>query len=644
MSDTQLFNLVAWSAQVALLTAAAALLARIVRVDAPAVGYLWWRSVLVLCLLLPALQSWQPQVPAAFVPPPAEAAAAPLANAQPAAVSVDVRSTATALPSVGAIAAMVLAAGALARLAWLLAGLLRLRRIRRGAAAHEPGPHDVRDLLRAAGAEVRYAAVRQPVTFGLRRSIVLLPESLRSMPDGVQRAVLTHELWHVRRRDWVWGLGEEVLRSVLWFHPAVWYLVSRVQGAREEVVDELSVLATNARRSYLEALLAFADEPAIYPAAPFIRRRQLFNRMMLISREAVMSPRRIVASVAAMTGVLVAAGWCGVLAFPLTADPALTPQSQAQPRDPKPGTAGPATSREAEFKSAVAAEPGNVKNWLALAKLQEERGAIADAESTYQSARTATGGDREVLMATARFYTRSGDFDKSISLLEDVAAQNPGDPTGHQLVATYYWEKAQKDKSLTPADRLMYIESGIRATDRALAQRADYVEALTYKNILLRMKANVATDPAERQRLIAEANTLRNRAMELAKARPASAVPQGAGAPPPPPPPPPPPDYYVVDGQQAVRVGGDVKTPIKVKDVRPVYPEAAFNDGVKGIVILEVVLDTQGSVHAARVVRSVPGLDDAALDAVKQWRFEPTIRDGVPVPVIMTVTVNFTID
>ena len=73
----------------------------------------------------------------------------------------------------------------------------------------------------------------------------------------------------------------------------------KVQATREEVVDELTVQLTNARKAYLEALLMFADEPTLFPAAPLARRRHLFQRMLLISREAVMSSRRIVSSFAA---------------------------------------------------------------------------------------------------------------------------------------------------------------------------------------------------------------------------------------------------------------------------------------------------------------------------------------------------------
>jgi len=94
---------------------------------------------------------------------------------------------------------------------------------------------------------------------------------------------------------------------------------------------------------------------------------------------------------------------------------------------------------------------------------------------------------------------------------------------------------------------------------------------------------------------------------------------------------------------QVVRVGGDIKEPRKIKDVRPVYPDDALAARIQGVVILEAVIAPSGSVSDARVLRSVPGLDQAAVDAVRQWEFTPTLLNGVPVAVIMTVTVNFTL-
>ena len=69
---------------------------------------------------------------------------------------------------------------------------------------------------------------------------MLLPDSLRTMAPSIGRAVAAHELWHIRRRDWLWLVGEESLRSAFWFHPAIWILLSRIQLAREEAVDDLA--------------------------------------------------------------------------------------------------------------------------------------------------------------------------------------------------------------------------------------------------------------------------------------------------------------------------------------------------------------------------------------------------------------------
>ena len=92
---------------------------------------------------------------------------------------------------------------------------------------------------------------------------------------------------------------------------------------------------------------------------------------------------------------------------------------------------------------------------------------------------------------------------------------------------------------------------------------------------------------------------------------------------------------------QAVRVGGQIKEPKKVHTVNPSYPDIAKQARVQGIVILECTIDAQGRVSDVKILRGIPLLDAAATDAVKEWRYEPTILNGVPVPVIMTVTVNF---
>jgi TonB family protein len=96
-------------------------------------------------------------------------------------------------------------------------------------------------------------------------------------------------------------------------------------------------------------------------------------------------------------------------------------------------------------------------------------------------------------------------------------------------------------------------------------------------------------------------------------------------------------------GDPPLRIGGQIKEPRKVTHVNPVYPPEAQSANVQGIVILEIRIDQDGQVTDARILRPVALLDQAALDAVLQWEFEPTLLNGQPVPVIMTVTVNFTL-
>jgi protein TonB len=103
---------------------------------------------------------------------------------------------------------------------------------------------------------------------------------------------------------------------------------------------------------------------------------------------------------------------------------------------------------------------------------------------------------------------------------------------------------------------------------------------------------------------------------------------------PPPPPLPPAP----------IRLHSGMKPPVKIVDVAPAYPAIARTAHVEGVVILEAVLDAQGAVSSVRVLRSIAALDQAAVDAVRLWHFTPALLNNQPVPVVMTITVNFTLN
>jgi len=95
---------------------------------------------------------------------------------------------------------------------------------------------------------------------------------------------------------------------------------------------------------------------------------------------------------------------------------------------------------------------------------------------------------------------------------------------------------------------------------------------------------------------------------------------------------------------EPVRARGDIEAPRLIKKVEPVYPEIARQAGVEGIVICEAETDSNGRVARIKVLRSIPLLDQAAVDAVKQWIYEPKIIDGEPRGVVFTVTVTFNLN
>jgi TonB family protein len=304
--------LLTYSAQVLILVAAAALAARAVRLPLPAARLHYWRVVVALCLLLPALTglsaAGRPVATVTF-----EAAAAAAAVSPPPAASW-MASAGTALP-------WIILAGIAARLLWLAAGAVRLRQLR-----HRSRPVPLASALEALHQSIAPHAVvhstvdlTQPVTFGWRRPIVLLPPRFETLTAEAQRGVLCHELLHVRRRDWPGIVGEELLRAVFWFHPAMWWALEQVHLSREQVVDQLVVARAPARREYMDALLQFADAPdAAHPAIAFLRRRHLAARLRQMSKEPHMTRRRLASAVVVLLVVVAGTAATVLSALPLT--------------------------------------------------------------------------------------------------------------------------------------------------------------------------------------------------------------------------------------------------------------------------------------------------------------------------------------
>jgi protein TonB len=460
---------------------------------------------------------------------------------------------------------------------------MRLRRLRRlGHPAVASAIHtELQDLI-GAPCEIRCVeALRQPVTFGFRRPVILLPADLAARHADVQRAVLSHELFHVKRRDWCWLVFEEVVLALFWFNPAVWWMVSRVQLAREVVVDELAVLATGRRRAYVEALMSFADETSLAPVAAFAGRRQLFNRIVLLSKEAVMSSHRLVFTCGVLAAALAAGSWQAIRAFPLTAVPAAQVTLRTAPgpleQRAKPITPENPIPRRVNYEDPVypaEAEAAGARGSVTLMITLDEVGRVAETRRL-------------------RYSLTSGNPAVSVT----VSGGSPEDETRFLV------------------NRSVEQSNAVRAIAAALTEAA------------VRSLEQWRYDPPANGPISFPATVSFTGAAGVSAAHGGGAT--GVAG------------FNRVSTEGALRVGGNIRTPTKIHDVRPVYPAEAQAARVSGLVIVEARIGADGAVEDARILRSIPLLDQAALDAVMQWRFTPTLLNGQAVPVIMTVTVNF---
>ena len=168
-------------------------------------------------------------------------------------------------------------------------------------------------------------------------------------------------------------------------------------------------------------------------------------------------------------------------------------------------------------------EPNEPTNYFALARIYEDNGDYELAEATYLKGKDVRPSDPTVYATVAGFYNRQGDFEKTIDQLNQRVALEQNNPEAHHTVAAFYWEKAFRDLALTNAEKLKYVQAGIAAEDKALALNSEYVEAITYKGLLLRLQANLETNPQRQQALLREAQQLQDQAVEVRKKQQAGA-------------------------------------------------------------------------------------------------------------------------
>jgi tetratricopeptide (TPR) repeat protein len=165
----------------------------------------------------------------------------------------------------------------------------------------------------------------------------------------------------------------------------------------------------------------------------------------------------------------------------------------------------------------ISMEPNEPSNYWSLGTLYEAQGRYEDAEATFNKAVEVRPNDPQGYMVLAGYHNRQGNFDKTMIAWENRARVEPSNPEAHHMIGYYLYEKAFKDYTISATTKRDYLARAVTAEDAALKLHADYIEALTIKNIILRLQANAERDPKKQKALLDEADRLRNRAIELQK-------------------------------------------------------------------------------------------------------------------------------
>jgi TonB family protein len=398
--DPLLLALITLSTQLLVIVSVAAIAEAFGRVTDPRLRLTYWRGVALACLALPLSALIGPDDFGSGV----TFLVASVEGAEPA--------PARAVLPAGRIVWSLLCAGALARIGWLCAGAVRLRQLRQRsqAAVLTPDLEAIRSDV-APRAEVRVSdEVTQPAGFGLRHPLVLLPEGFFAMVPTAQRTVACHELIHVARRDWPWIVVEEAARALFWFHPAVWWLVERIQESREQLVDCLVIARIPSKRAYMTALLAFADGgPPAALATAFLRRRHLRSRLRTLGRkESIMSRRRLVWTAVVLVCVMGGAIASTVVALPLgwrIEDAAAHTQEAVDGQDP--GVTRPKVVSEVKPQYTPEAMQAKIEGTVMMNAIVGTDGMPSDIEIT-KSLDTEYGLDKEAVAALGQWRFEPG--------------------------------------------------------------------------------------------------------------------------------------------------------------------------------------------------------------------------------------------
>jgi beta-lactamase regulating signal transducer with metallopeptidase domain len=588
-------------------------------------------AAIVAAVMSPVLEALVPQLPLVRWDDAARVTSSGLTLTSGEAIPLaDVATEAPQSPplSWSAVALGIWALGGVVVFAGLLTSLVRLARLSARCAPVLKGPwRKMADELSCP------LGIRKPVTllqsgdpsllvtYGVLRPRIILPAGADTWSDDRRRSVLAHELAHVRRRDSAMLLAGELLRVVHWFNPLVWLSCRQLRQESEHACDDAVLREGVEAAEYATHLLGVAKHAAgrhqAWAAAAAIANPSTLERRISAvlnhrrNREPV-TPRAWAGAALAAAAVIVPLAAAGVapsadsrFVTTVAADDVTLPPASVVPAAPTaPTVAVPAklTGRP-DAAAAVPQTPGSVSGTM----LDTTGGALPGVQLTLGSASlnlertTVTDG-------TGKFVFR--DLQPA---RYDLVARLPGFATASFTV---------------PLATGAVINRAITMQVGTLAETVSVVGCSPGPVA----SALEPGRPGDSGRTVLASRAVRNWRFREALDRAFAAIVPVLSAQEP--------------AQKPVRVGGNIKAPVKITDVKPGCPETSlpFTDAT---IRLVAQIGVDGAVGDARPIPTTPEaapppeLVGSAIDAVRQWKFTPTLLNGEPTAVTMIVTVRY---
>jgi TonB family protein len=537
-------------------------------------------------------------------------------------------------------------------------------------------------------------AVAVPITIGAQEPAILLPCDWQSWDDWKLRAVLAHELAHIRRGDWRVTLAASVNRCLFWFHPLAWWLERRLSALAEDACDEVALLTTGDAPRYASTILEFAAAlqasggRLAQPGVAMARSSQVSRRIHRILETRQLAP-----------GILRKSSWAAILAcalpliysaaalqvsprpsepapdlgmrrlledgYKMTADQARQIEQQLT-RDPEDLTARTRLiayylmqampdpwmlhvlwliEHHPESAQAISYPTHNPPD-IDPGKRQRVKSAWLQQADAHPQDAAVLGNVAEFIeledpFAAAAMLKRARDLNpiwtESLSLLYAQSindSQPPLPGAGARPMSNSSFAAAVKSELESTTDANLVGSVGQHLAGMGLPPEFAGTDPLTS-----RLRENARANASYGEFLLKRAQSLDPGSQRwpaalvaLRAASQSAAVTENPSSPPAPPP---------ATGIQRIRVGAAVQQSNLLHQVDPVYPPLARQARIQGVVRFNVVIAQDGHIGNITLINGHPLLVPAAQEAVKQWTYRPTLLNDDPVEVATVIDVNF---